>query len=137
MQALAGWPAGTQLVLVPRKPERFEAVAKLLPGIVRLTERRASGCTKKPDELGPVFLVDTMGELRKAYALADVAVVGRSFNGWGGSDPMEPVALGLPTVIGPDHKHFAEAVGALHDADGITVVPPGTPEPRKPRNPRE
>lgn len=117
IEALAGWPDGTQLVLVPRKPERFDAVAKLDAGIVRRSE-------KQPGD-GPVYLVDTMGELRKAYALADVAVVGRSFNGWGGSDPMEPVGLGIPTVIGPDHKNFADAVASLRDAGGIIVADSG------------
>ncbi len=120
IEALSGWREalpGTQLVLVPRKPERFDAVARLDAGMVRRSSER-------PGE-GPVFLVDTMGELRKAYALADVAVVGRSFNGWGGSDPMEPVALGVPTVIGPDHKNFTDAVAALRDGGGIVVAEAG------------
>jgi 3-deoxy-D-manno-octulosonic-acid transferase len=121
IEALSGWREalpGTQLVLVPRKPERFDAVARLDAGMVRRSSER-------PGE-GPVYLVDTMGELRKAYALADVAVVGRSFNGWGGSDPMEPVALGVPTVIGPDHKNFTDAVAALRDSGGIVVADAGT-----------
>jgi len=40
------------------------------------------------------FLLDTIGELRKAYALAEVVVVGRSFGDLYGSDPIEPIALG-------------------------------------------
>ena len=53
-------------------------------------------------------------DAHKAYItlapVADVVIVGRSFNGWGGSDPIEPVALGKPTLIGPDHHNFADAV---------------------------
>ena len=108
-------PAGAQLMLVPRKPERFEEVAGLSAKMVRRTQPGAI------DGQG-LFLLDTMGELTKAYALADVVVVGRSFNGWGGSDPIEPVALGKPTVIGPDTHNFADAVSALESGGGIVVT---------------
>jgi 3-deoxy-D-manno-octulosonic-acid transferase len=63
-----------------------------------------------------------MGELGKAYSLADVVIVGRSFNGWGGSDPIEPVALGKATIIGPDYHNFTEVVEALKAGDGIIVA---------------
>ena len=121
---LASWPAGTQLVLVPRKPERFDAVAQLAPEAVR---RSAHPDTSKPPRPAPahqrrVFLVDTMGELGKAYALANVAVVGRSFNGWGGSDPIEPVALGKPALMGPDHGNFQHVVAALRSGGGLLVT---------------
>ncbi len=109
-------PGDVQLMVVPRKPERFEAVAGLSSEMVRRTRpgEAASG--------GRLFLLDTMGELAKAYALADVVVVGRSFNGWGGSDPIEPVALGKPTVIGRDYHNFAEAVEALEGGGGLVVT---------------
>ncbi len=109
-------PADVQLMLVPRKPERFDEVAALSSEMVRRT---------KPGEGDPgrrLFLLDTMGELGKAYSLADIAIVGRSFNGWGGSDPIEPVALGKPTIIGPDVHNFADAVKALSMGGGIVVT---------------
>ncbi len=105
-----------QLMLVPRKPERFDEVAALSGDMVRRT---------RPDTVGPnkrLFLLDTMGELAKAYHLADAVIVGRSFNGWGGSDPIEPIALGKPTLIGPDHHNFADAVAALESGGGIIVT---------------
>jgi hypothetical protein len=116
---LAGKPEGVQLMLVPRKPERFEEVARMAPGIVRRTER-PDGSTggASPRDL---FLLDTMGELTKAYSLADVAVVGRSFVPLGGSDPIEAIALGRPTVIGPHHDNFNEVVSAFESAGGIRV----------------
>jgi 3-deoxy-D-manno-octulosonic-acid transferase len=109
-------PGDVQLMLVPRKPERFEAVAGLSSQMVRRTKpgEAASG--------GRLFLLDTMGELAKAYALADVVIVGRSFNGWGGSDPIEPVALGKATVIGPDYHNFADAVSALEAGTGGGLI---------------
>lgn len=108
-------PSDVQLLLVPRKPERFDEVAALSPDMVRRTQRR-------PGTGQRLFLLDTMGELTKAYSLADVVIVGRSFNGWGGSDPIEPVALGKPTLIGLDHHNFADAVAALKSGGGIVVA---------------
>ena len=63
-----------------------------------------------------------MGELELAYALADVAIVGRSFVPMGGSDPIPPVAAGCATVIGPHHENFADVVSALAAGGGITVT---------------
>jgi len=126
-------PPAAQLVLVPRKPERFDEVARLEPGMARRTQPGGMGRgsravasgegaeANKPDKPA-VFLVDTMGELGKAYALADVVVVGRSFNGLGGSDPIEPVALGKATLIGPDHANFAAVVHALEAGGGLVVT---------------
>ena len=119
--------AGVQLVLVPRKPERFEEVAALVPGIIRRTQRPDSGAPPTegaaPPPSGPrVFLLATMGELRKAYALADVCLVGRSFLGLYGSDMMEPIALGKPTIIGPCYSDFADIMTALEDGGGIIVT---------------
>lgn len=109
-------PEGVQLLCAPRQPTRFEAAARDLPGCVR----RSRG------ERGPAdrYLLDTIGELRAAYALADVAVVGRSFGKLFGSDPIEPVALGKPTVIGPSHSDFASIVEALLTEGAIARTDP-------------
>jgi len=119
-------PPGVQLLLVPRKPERFDEVARLAPGIVRRSlrldggfPRGVSGTRSAPPDL---FLLDTMGELTKAYSLADVAIVGRSFVPLGGSDPIEPVALGKPTLVGPRHENFRDVVAALEEGGGLRVV---------------
>jgi 3-deoxy-D-manno-octulosonic-acid transferase len=111
-------PPGTQLMLVPRKPERFDEVARLAPGMVR----RSLNPDGQEGRGGELFLLDTMGELGKAYALADVAVVGRSFVPLGGSDPIEPVALGRPSVTGPYHANFRDVVGAFREKGGIRVT---------------
>ena len=98
-----------------------------MPGAIRRTQRpdapSGGGGAASGGGTSAGFLVDTMGELRKAYALANVVIVGRSFNGWGRFDPIEPVALGRPTIIGPDHQNFREVVGALASANGIIVAP--------------
>lgn len=114
IEALTQLPEGTQLVIAPRKPEWFDASAQAAPGCVRRTE-------SKPGT-GPVYLLDTIGELRKAYAFADIVVVGRSFLGLYGSDVMEPAALGKPVIIGPYHSDFQDTVDAMRGADGLIVT---------------
>lgn len=111
------WPDGSvQLLCAPRRPERFEEAAAALPGCVRRSTH--------PDGAGAPggasrFLLDTIGELRRAYALADVAVVGRSFFDQHGSDPVEPIGLGKAAVIGPAVSDFAEIVASLEAAGGL------------------
>ena len=115
-------PADAQLVLVPRKPERFAEVALLAPGIPRRSRHPDTAPPRSPSQNRRLFLLDTMGELRKAYALADVAIVGRSFLGQYGSNPMEPIALGKPTVIGPHYGDFTDMVDAFYKAGGIEIT---------------
>ena len=107
----AACPPGVQLVCAPRKPERFDEAAAAMPGCVRRTERRA-----RP---GDRFLLDTIGELRVLYALADLVVVGRSFSGQHGSDPIEPASLGKAVIIGPDIADFAQIVATMERAGGL------------------
>lgn len=102
-----------QLVLVPRKPERFEDVARLIESRGLLARRR-SECTDPANPPAPagepvVFLGDTMGELRCFYALADVVFVGRSLIPAGGSDMIESAALARPTCFGPHTYNFPQA----------------------------
>jgi len=120
-------PQESQLLIAPRKPERFDEVAALAPGIIRRTEH-PDGSGRPVDTGTRLFLLDSIGELRDAYALADVAIVGRSFLGMHGSDPLDPISLGVPTLIGPCHEDFAELVAALAEAEGIVVTDEPGPE---------
>ena len=100
-----------RLALVPRKPERFEEVARLVTArglsLVRRSERPdGSDSQAAPDA---VILGDTMGELRKFYALAECVFVGRSLAPMGGSDMIEAAALGKPTTFGPHTFNFVQA----------------------------
>jgi len=113
------------LVIVPRKPERFGEVARLI-------ERAGFSCVRRsryPDGAAPapsagncVILGDTMGELRKFYSLASVVFVGRSLAPLGGSDPMEVAALARPIIVGPHMENFAEPLRKMQKADCIRVV---------------
>jgi len=114
-------PAGAQLLCAPRKPERFEEAAAALPGCVR---RSATKNAPAPPHSGrDRFLLDTIGELRLAYSLADVIVIGRSFIDLFGSDPLEPAALGKPILIGPRYGDFQNVVQTLERARAIRIVP--------------
>jgi 3-deoxy-D-manno-octulosonic-acid transferase len=119
---------GLRLVIVPRKPERFDEVARLMQGNGDVI-RRSSATAMRDDadsDRPRLILGDTMGELRKFYSLADVVVVGRTLVDLGekqhGSDMIEPAALGKPVVVGPYIGNFAEPMHALLAADAIRQV---------------
>lgn len=107
---------GVQLLCAPRLPQRFEEAASAMTGCVRRSVTKQSGPPAAP---GDRFLLDTIGELRAAYSLADVVVVGRSFGDLHGSDPTEPIGLGKATIIGPAVSDFDAIVRAFEDAGGI------------------
>jgi len=114
-KALKGDFPNLQLAVVPRKPERFEDVAGKISAAGFSCVRR----TQRPDgqagQLPPnaVILGDTMGELRKFYALATCVFVGRSLVPMGGSDMIEPAAMARPTCFGPHTFNFPQAQGLL------------------------
>jgi 3-deoxy-D-manno-octulosonic-acid transferase len=121
---LRGRHPALKLVLVPRHPERFDAVATLVRQRGFLLTRRS----EYPDEGAPaprrdaVVLGDTMGELTKFYQLASLAFVGRSLVPAGGSDMIEAAALGRVTLFGPHTFNFAEPVRQLLAADAAVCV---------------
>lgn len=113
-------PPGVQLLCAPRKPERFdEAATALGDGCVCRSATKGKGARAIGAQR---FLLDTIGELKLAYALADVAVVGRSFFDLFGSDPIEPAALGKAVVIGPRVSDFAQTVQTFEKAGAIRIV---------------
>lgn len=125
VEALDSLADEAQLIIAPRKPEWFDAATDAAPGCVRWSRMDPTAVTTpKPWALGEkrVYLLDVIGELRKAYALADVVVVGRSFLGLYGSDVMEPAALGKPVIIGTHHKDFQDVVNAMRESGGLIVT---------------
>jgi 3-deoxy-D-manno-octulosonic-acid transferase len=103
-------PARTVLVIVPRHPQRFDAVAALIAGRGIAFARRSSGA-RTPGTVD-VVLGDSLGELLAYYAAADVAFVGGSLLPLGGQNMIEPIAVGVPTLIGPHTFNFADAADA-------------------------
>ena len=99
------------LLLVPRHPDRFVAVAELLRRRQLRFARRSSG--KAADGGTQVVLVDTVGELAALYAAADVAFVGGSLVPIGGHNLLEPAALGLPVLTGPHYSNSKDIAELL------------------------
>jgi len=115
------------LVIVPRKPERFDEVAQLIEqnglGLIRysLVKESATRNVEK-SKIDAVILGDTMGDLRKFYSLATIIFVGRSLVPMGGSDMIEAAALGKPTIFGPHTFNFTQTTDALLQGDGAILV---------------
>ncbi|MGI9199707.1 MAG: lipid IV(A) 3-deoxy-D-manno-octulosonic acid transferase [Woeseiaceae bacterium] len=88
------------LVVVPRHPERFAEVGKLIEQhqFAHVSRTQDMSCDAATD----VFLLDTMGELPLFYAASDIAFVGGSLVPVGGHNLLEPAALGRPVVSGPN-----------------------------------
>jgi len=123
-----------RLVIVPRKPERFDEVARLIEqsgfNLIRYSEakRKATENTERSkienrkSKIEAVILGDTMGDLRKFYSLATIIFVGRSLVPMGGSDMMEAAALGKCTIFGSYAFNFKQAVDALLAGNGAIMV---------------
>jgi 3-deoxy-D-manno-octulosonic-acid transferase len=99
------------LLLVPRHPQRFDAVATLLTRAQVPFVRRSTGAPIGADD--SVLLVDTVGELLTFYAAADVAFVGGSLTPVGGHNLLEPAALGVPVLTGPSDFNGRDSAALL------------------------
>lgn len=115
-----------RLILAPRQPRRFDAVADLF------TERsiafhRAS--RPFPEEGGwrtqEALLLDTLGDLPAVYAEGTIALVAGGWAAPGGHNPLESVRAGVPTIIGPGYANFSDLVPPLLAAGCLQVVEAG------------
>jgi len=105
--ARARLPGGALVLIVPRHPQRFDAVAALLAERGIAFARRSSGNAVPAD--ARVVLGDSLGEMLAYYAAADVAFVAGSLLPFGGQNLIEPIAAGTPTLVGPHTFNFAQA----------------------------
>ena len=114
---------GLRLILAPRQPRRFEAVAELLLG-GGIPFHRASQPWPEGAEWNhfQVLLLDTLGDLAGAYAEGTVALVGGGWAATGGHNPLEPVRAGVPTLLGPGYLNFEDLVPPLAEAGLLRVV---------------
>jgi 3-deoxy-D-manno-octulosonic-acid transferase len=111
-----------RLLIAPRHPERFGEVASVLQAS-GLTWSRRSEAPRAEDKTCDVVLLDTIGELRAVYPLADIAFVGGSIAPHGGHNVMEPGARGVCVVTGAHTHNFAAVTKALLDEDAIVQLP--------------
>jgi 3-deoxy-D-manno-octulosonic-acid transferase len=113
---LDAFPArpGLLLILAPRKPERFDAVAEKLRQRKIPFVRRTAGFGKL--ELPGVLLLDSIGELAAVFERADVVFMGGTLANRGGHNILEPAYFAKPIVIGPHMENFAAIAEEFRDA---------------------
>ena len=108
------------MVLAPRHPERFAAVAALLEKSGNRWTRRSKFV--EPLRPGEIVLLDTIGELASVYSLASVAFVGGSLVAAGGHNPLEPAQFGVPIVMGPHYANFVAITDSLRAHDALRIA---------------
>ncbi|MBY0458170.1 MAG: 3-deoxy-D-manno-octulosonic acid transferase [Gemmataceae bacterium] len=112
----------SRLILVPRHPDRFEEVARLVEAS-GLSFVRRSAVTSPLPEMPAVLLLDTVGELGAAWGLAGVGFVGGSLDGQrGGQSMIEPAGYGVPCVFGPHVWNFRDAARRLVEVGGAVTL---------------
>lgn len=126
------WPQ-LRLVLVPRHPERFDEVARLLSaaGLPWIRRTQLDNCssenkstldkTARPSK-ARILLVDTVGELGAWWGTAHVAFVGGSLGRRGGQNMIEPAAYGAAVCFGPNTQNFRDIVAMMLARQAAVVV---------------
>ncbi len=113
------------MVLAPRHPERFAAVAALLERSGIAWVRRSAWHrdeSLQPLKSGQIVLLDTIGELASVYSLASAAFVGGSLIPAGGHNPLEPAQFGVPIVMGPYFANFRAITEALLAHQAVRIA---------------
>jgi 3-deoxy-D-manno-octulosonic-acid transferase len=108
------------LILTPRHPERFSKVEKLLKSKnVKFAKRSQASLIKST----PNFILgDSMDEMYVYYELANVVILGGSFFNYGSQNPIEPIKMKKPTIIGPSIFNFKDIIlGALKSKAAIQI----------------
>ncbi|HSE38866.1 MAG TPA: 3-deoxy-D-manno-octulosonic acid transferase [Blastocatellia bacterium] len=136
-----------RLLLAPRRPERFDVVARLIAQsgftFVRRSEwRGSSGSSAQPSDRAPesahnvqprpcevstrgapdIILLDTIGELAWAYRYAAVVFVGGSLVPRGGHNIIEPAAYAKPIIVGPHTENFRQIISDFARADALIQI---------------
>ncbi len=117
-----------RLILAPRHPERFGEVADLLRarGVSFVRRSELGGYDSAGEPLKEkVLLLDSVGELSSVYAIADIAVIGKSLIGTGGQNPLEPAYWGKPILCGPHMENFP-FMQEFYDAGAAFEVEPAS-----------
>lgn len=110
------------MVLAPRQPSRFDAVARHLikAGVpfVRRTELPLGARVPRPG----ILLLDTIGELASFYSIATVVFVGGSIAPRGGHNILEPAAAGVPVIVGPHMENFQAIAGDFIGSSALVQI---------------
>jgi 3-deoxy-D-manno-octulosonic-acid transferase len=124
LDAIAGLSeTGVQpfVIVAPRHPERFESVGALLRRRGVRCVRRSELSYQQPRDVD-VLLLDSIGELARAYRLGLAAFLGGSLVATGGHNPLEPAVWGIPVVSGPHVANFREVYDEMVAAGGARLA---------------
>jgi 3-deoxy-D-manno-octulosonic-acid transferase len=117
---LAGFFPSLLTVIVPRHPNRGEAIARMIAASgLQVTLRSRD---EQPTAATDIYVADTMGELGLFYRLAGIVFMGGSLVPHGGQNPIEAVKLGASVVHGPHVFNFTDVYEALDGAGGARLA---------------
>lgn len=102
-------------ILAPRHLNRLSQITELF----KKTKYRLLSDKKETDF--ELMIIDSIGQLYKAYSIADVAIIGGSFIDYGGHNPLEPIYYGVPTIIGQHHSNCRDLVQKLMNKEAIII----------------
>ncbi len=111
-----------RLLIAPRHPERFNEVASIVKASGFPWSRRSDSPSGR-DQKSDIVLLDSIGELRATFALADIAFIGGSIAPHGGHNVLEPAAQGVCVVTGSHTHNFVAVTKALLAEDAILQLP--------------
>lgn len=126
----------SKLAIVPRHPERFDAVANLIRKKARDMDMGRWSEEKSLDHT--IILIDAMGELNNIYAISDIAILGGAFKPIGGHNPLEPATFGCKIITGKNfflqkelfkyvsHVQFIEEDEIAKALDKAQTLPPSS-----------
>lgn len=104
-----------KLAVVPRHPERFEAVYELMKRYAHKNSLTLSRFSQNSEFDSDLILVDAMGELNNIYAISDIAILGGAFrDDVGGHNPLEPAYFGCKIITGKHFFHQKELFKYVH-----------------------
>ena len=117
-QTLAPKHPGLLLILAPRRPDRFDIVArKLAAAGIEFARRSALG-----GAVTRVLLLDSVGELSGLFPLADVVFMGGTLASRGGHNILEPALFARPVIAGPHMENFRAIADEFHAADALVEI---------------
>jgi 3-deoxy-D-manno-octulosonic-acid transferase len=117
---LAARHPGLLTIIVPRHPDRAQALVEQFSGMGLRTARRSAG--DKVDSGTDILLGDTIGEMGLYLRLTEIAFVGRSLTSEGGQNPLEPAMLDTAVLAGRNVQNFRESYQRLLDSGGAKLV---------------
>ncbi|MCF6228719.1 MAG: hypothetical protein L3J82_08695 [Planctomycetes bacterium] len=119
-------PLSARVIIWPRHPERVAALCEMLKSEGIDFQRRSELSAAQQARENVVIVGDTVGELSDVYGLANVVFVGGSLIPHGGQNMAEPIALGIPTIIGAHTHNFKATMRDLREENAIIEISEGS-----------